>query len=57
MRTCFIDIAGFCGGKVQRHCIDDPYQSILQVKRQDRMAALDPSSRVFYHFARKFEAS
>ena len=44
-------------GKVQRHCRDNIYLSIFAGKERKRMAALDPSSRVFYHFAKKFEAS
>ena len=44
--------------KVQRHFHDDHYPAILQVCKETKgMAALDPSSRVFYHLARKLDAS
>ena len=39
---------------MQRHCSDDTFQSILQEEAK-RMAVLDPSSRVFYHFARSLK--
>ena len=35
---------------MRRHCCDDHYQSVLQVKKRKRMAALDPSSRIFTTF-------
>ena len=44
-------------GKLLRHCCDDFCQSMLQLNmRREWQQYIDPSSRVFYHYARKFEA-